>query len=257
MARPIDDVLAVLRLKEAGKTDAEVSRLSGVPTNTIRAWRRIGPSSQAKAVLAGIELCADCGLPKHRFEELAPELYAYVLGLYLGDGCLAAVRRSWNLRLTLDRAYPGIIDEASQAIEALRGHATAATPSRRDGSVVVSSNWKAWRCLFPQHGPGRKHERPIVLTEWQNEIAAKAPGRLLRGLIQTDGWRGTNQVRSKGKAYEYPRYQFSNRSDDIRRIFTDACDALGIEWSPWTQYHVSVAKRAAVARLDEFVGPKT
>jgi hypothetical protein len=63
-------------------------------------------------------------------------------------------------------------------------------------------------------------------------------------------------VVSKGKAYEYPRYQFSNRSADIRKIFTDTCDALGIEWRAWTKYHISVAKREAVARLDEFVGPK-
>ena len=31
------------------------------------------------------------------------------------------------------------------------------------GVVVVQSNWKHWPCLFHQHGPGRKHERPIVL----------------------------------------------------------------------------------------------
>ena len=31
------------------------------------------------------------------------------------------------------------------------------------GTVVVQGHWKHWPCLFPQHGPGRKHERPIVL----------------------------------------------------------------------------------------------
>ena len=25
-------------------------------------------------------------------------------------------------------------------------------------------------CLFPQHGPGKKHERAIVLESWQQEI---------------------------------------------------------------------------------------
>ena len=245
-----------MALQRAGTHDSDISRLTGVPVGTIRTWRRIGPSQRAAAVLAGIDLCDDCGQPAHRFDELDPELYAYVLGLYLGDGCLTAVRGSWNLRLTLDKAYPGIIDEACAAIAALRGRAPCATPSRRDGSVVVASSWKVWRCLFPQHGPGRKHERTIELAEWQQRIAARAPGRLLRGLIQTDGWRGTNRVISKGAMYEYGRYQFSNRSDDIRRIFTDACDALEIEWRPWTRYHISVAKRAAVAKLDAYVGPK-
>jgi hypothetical protein len=122
--------------------------------------------------------------------------------------------------------------------------------------VLIDSCWRSWPCLLPQHGPGRKHQRPIKLLFWQRELIAEAPGALLRGLIQTDGWRGVNRVVSKGKRYEYPRYQFSNRSDDIRMIFTDACDALGIEWRQWTRFHISVAKKESVALLDTFVGPK-
>ncbi len=83
------------------------------------------------------------------------------------------------------------------------------------------------------------------------------PHAFLRGLIHTDGWRGTNRVHVKGKDYAYPRYQFSNRSDDIRKLFTDTCDQLGIEWRQWTRYHVSVARRESVALLDTFVGPKS
>lgn len=48
---------------------------------------------------------------------------------------------------------------------------------------------RAWSCLFPQHGPGRKHARPIVLADWQQEIVCEHPGRFLRGLIHSDGWR--------------------------------------------------------------------
>jgi hypothetical protein len=66
-----------------------------------------------------------------------------------------------------------------------------------------------------------------------------------------------NRVHVKGKDYAYPRYQFSNRSDDIRRPFTNTCDKLGVEWRPWTRFHVSVAKRSSVALLDSFIGPKT
>jgi hypothetical protein len=93
-------------------------------------------------------------------------------------------------------------------------------------------------------------------VDWQQAIVEEAPQQFLRGLIQTDGWRGTNKVRAKGKDYSYPRYQFSNRSDDIRRLFTDACDLLGVEWRQWTRYHVSIARRASVALLDTFIGPK-
>lgn len=60
----------------------------------------------------------------------------------------------------------------------------------------------------------------------------------------------------KGKRYAYPRYEFSNLSEDIKRIFCDACDALGVEWKRMNAKSISVARRASVARLDEWVGPK-
>lgn len=122
--------------------------------------------------------------------------------------------------------------------------------------MVLTSYWRAWLCLFPQHAPGRKHARRILLEPWQETLIERATPAFLRGLIHTDGWRGQNKVHVKGRGYSYPRYQFSNRSDDIRRLFTDACDRMGVDWRPWGRYHVSVARRDAVARLDTWIGPK-
>jgi hypothetical protein len=63
-------------------------------------------------------------------------------------------------------------------------------------------------------------------------------------------------VRHSRKRYEYVRYNFSNRSADIRGIFCDTCDLLGVEWRVMNASNISVARRASVARLDEFIGPK-
>ena len=113
-----------------------------------------------------------------------------------------------------------------------------------------------WPSLLPQHGPGLKHARPIALTEWQLEITREHPEPLIRGLIHSDGCRFVNRVRHVEKVYAYPRYMFSNRSRDIHAIFTTHLDQLGIAWR-WSNDHtISVARREAVARLDEFVGPK-
>jgi hypothetical protein len=185
--------------------------------------------------------------------------YAYLLGVYLGDGCLGRNRTSWALRIALDSSYPGIIEECCDAVEVIRGgrRPIPRPDSRGEACVRVWSTWRAWICLFPQHGPGHKHRRKIELTAWQQQLVDEAPQAFLRGLIHTDGWRGLNRVRVKGKDYAYPRYQFSSRSDDIRKLFTDTCDKLGIEWRPWTRYHVSVARRESVALLDTFVGPKS
>jgi hypothetical protein len=116
----------------------------------------------------------------------------------------------------------------------------------------VAAYSKHWPCLFPQHGPGRKHERKIELTVWQQELVDGDPRPLVRGLLHSDGCRVLNWV--NGTAY--PRYHFSNVSADIRGIFGRACDRLGIEWRPHNRWSLSVARRGSVALLDEFVGPK-
>jgi hypothetical protein len=33
--------------------------------------------------------------------------------------------------------------------------------------VRIETGWTRWPEVFPQHGRGRKHERPIVLEPWQ------------------------------------------------------------------------------------------
>jgi hypothetical protein len=199
--------------------------------------------------------CERCGGGPHDFLGATPWHYAYLLGSYLGDGYISRQTRSWSLRISLDHRYPGIVAEVANSIEQVRGRAPW-IGTRDETCDVIVSYWREWPCWFPQHGPGKKHTRPIQLADWQRRIVEAEPRRFLRGLIHTDGWRGLNRVIVKGHAYAYPRYQFSNRSPDIRRLFTDACDLLGIAWRPWGQYDISVARKDAVARLGQFVGPK-
>ena len=113
-----------------------------------------------------------------------------------------------------------------------------------------------WPHLFPQHGPGVKHNRRIALEPWQQRIVDRYPGRLLRGLIHSDGCRVTNRIRHPKKTYAYPRYFFSNKSLDIQRIFCEACDQLEVAWRQDGPWNISVARREAVAILDRHVGPK-
>lgn len=72
--------------------------------------------------------------------------------------------------------------------------------------------------------------------------------------------RGLNRVRrplADGEHwYEYPRYLFVNKSTDILGLCGETLDRLGVAWRFSKPTTISVAKRDAVARLDEFVGPK-
>jgi hypothetical protein len=195
--------------------------------------------------------CVRCDGDPHVFEEL-PAAYVYLLGLYLGDGWISTHRRSvFKLRITLDAKYPGIIDEAAAAMREVIPRSRVSRLPRRYGDVEVYSYSKAWPCLLPQHGPGKKHERSIALEPWQHELVSRSPELLLRGLIHSDGCRFINT----GRKWRHPRYSFSNVSADIRRIFCDACDLLGLHWTsaPRTVY---VSRVRDVARLDQFIGPK-
>lgn len=184
--------------------------------------------------------------------------YLHLLGLYLGDGWLARQQQSWSLSIACAGDYPGLQAEARRPVEAVSSRPTGLV--RRRGCSDVKAYWLHWPCVLPQHGTGRKHHRPIHLHEWQWDLAVAQPGPLLRGLFHSDGWRGMNVavrtvdgVRSERR---YSRYQFSNRSDDIRHICAAALDLLDIPWrrsGPWT---IAVSRREAVAALDQHVGPK-
>lgn len=181
--------------------------------------------------------------------------YSYLLGSYLGDGCIsAAPRRVFKLRIACDMAYPWIIEEVVAAMADVMPTSTVGTQSAIGGGngAEVYSYSKAWPCLFPQHGPGPKHKRPIVLEAWQQEIVDEQPERFVRGLIHSDGCRVLNRVNGK----DYPRYHFTQVSDDIRRLFCRSLRQLGVEYTWNDARNVSIARRASVGRLDEFVGPK-
>ncbi len=188
----------------------------------------------------------------HCFADLSP-VYVYLLGLYLGDGCIASHPRGvYRLRIVLDLKYPGIIKAAADAMRAMHD-GKALVQRRPEKCVEVSSYWKHWPCLFPQHAPGRKHERRIVLTDWQ-QIVVRSSDQLLRGLIHSDGHRFINTGRNN---WSCPRYGFTQVSTDIQGIFCNACDLLNLHWTKSGNQTIYVSRKADVERMDTFIGPKS
>jgi hypothetical protein len=115
--------------------------------------------------------------------------------------------------------------------------------------------------LLPQHGTGRKHEREIKLEAWQQRIIEAYPLEFFRGLYHSDGSRFSNIVNGK----DYPRYQFTNNSKDISRLFCETCDRLGIHWTikhrrsqPCDKAtDIFISRGKDVEYLDRVVGPKS
>jgi hypothetical protein len=94
--------------------------------------------------------------------------------------------------------------------------------------------------------------RPIRLEPWHEVLVKEATEEFVRGLIDSDGCR----VVANDRGVRSVRYHFSNRSDDIRGLFCSTLDEPGIPWTRPRWFEVAVYRKAAVARLDEFVGPK-
>jgi hypothetical protein len=103
--------------------------------------------------------------------------YCYLLGQYLGDGHLVTKARVPVLRIYACDDYPAIIVETGAAIRAVRGTPPGRLIAPAKHLVTVQSYWMHWPCLFPQHGPGPKHKRPIELAPWQRDPSARNHGR--------------------------------------------------------------------------------
>ncbi|MFJ8578755.1 helix-turn-helix domain-containing protein [Micromonospora sp. NPDC093277] len=238
------------RLYLTGATVAEAARAVGVSYPTVRHWCRVQPEPKQHGTAMRCFRCrSEAGNPTN------PAQYAYLLGLYLGDGHLVTTARIPVLRISCADAWPGLMDACEEAMKNVLAASVQRVKSQ--GCVSVQSYGKHWPCLLPQHGPGKKHERPIVLADWQRPIVQAHPGDFLRGLFHSDGCRFSNRVTVRGKQYVYPRYMFTNESVDIMGLCQWALDLLGIAWRMNRRNCLSVARRDAVATLDRHVGPKS
>jgi hypothetical protein len=244
-----------LVLIQEGRSLRSISMSTGISRSTLRDWRNHPEKRKRHAA------CSRCA-EQPWLPEPARE-YAYLLGLYLGDGYINPVgdRRKgvWILRITCADAWPGLQEECKSALQAVHPGKKVST-LQREGCTDLLAWSRHWPCLFPQHGPGKKHERKIELAPWQQIIADTQPAALARGLFHSDGCRFVNRVRRPladgDRWYEYPRYMFTNESTDILQLCGEALDLLGVSWRFSRRNAISVARREAVARLDEFVGPK-
>ncbi|MGW2636133.1 helix-turn-helix domain-containing protein [Streptomyces sp. NPDC001348] len=249
-----------LSLLRDGTKNADVARRLGVPLGTIGYWKHLDRAKGGEYPGRHDPECPRCD-----GRELDEPAYSYLLGLYLGDGHIShySQHRVPNLMITCTESWPGLMDDCEAAMRTVFP-ANSVCRVRRTGCRNVKVYSKHLHCLFPQHGPGKKHERCIALDPWQQRIVDAHPWQFIRGLIHSDGCRITNWtekvVAGERKRYEYPRYFFSNKSDDIRKLFTDTLDRVRVEWTTLARgsdpFNISVARKASVALMDAHVGPK-
>jgi hypothetical protein len=260
--RSNDEVRQVFELWDQGLSKRAISMSTGVSRTQIRVWIEQGLDATLSSPMRSLPSWKTCAGECRSWNEADELAYAYLLGMYLGDGCISEQPPGkFKLRLSMCDDYPGIRAEAEAAIRAMRP-GKPITAIQRIGCTELCSYWNHWVCLFPQHGPGLKYKRLIELAPWQLAIAMGDGAQpFLRGLIHSDGCRAINRVTrptlAGPKVYSYPRYFFSNASRDILGLFAEACSKLEIRYAYNGPRSISVAQRDSVAKLDSFIGPKS
>jgi hypothetical protein len=163
-----------LALIDSGYSLHSSSMSTGINRSTLQDWR--DHPEKAQRARASCPRCTDVV----RLPEPCAD-YAYLLGLYLGDGCISVAgdraKGVWKLRLMCADAWPGLVEECAQAMRAIRPENKVMMIQCQGCTEVVSCS-KHWPCLFPQHGTGRRHLRKIELADRQADHCGTPPGRV-------------------------------------------------------------------------------
>jgi hypothetical protein len=195
----------------SGLTDGEVAARLGMPRSTVSEWRTQG----------------------------WPE----------GSLC---PRWTHSLRLALDARYPTIAADAQMLMQHVFPAGRVRCLTADGGSTLMLCVYSSHLpCVFPQHGPGKKHHRTIALEPWQQDLVDRAPWPLLRGLIRSDGCVFINRT----GAYRYETYEFRNQSRDLLVLFSQTRNRVGVDHRR-TRERIRLNRRDAVAAMLAHVGQK-
>lgn len=195
-----------------------IAKQIGVHHTTISYWIKndFESGQRTKAV---DELC----LKKQILEN--PISYLYILGLYLTDGHISKMSRTYRLRISTGSKYKDVIVRACKALDyLLTNNIVNPMHHKRDQVVNITVYSNALPILFPQHANGKKHDRDVSLHDWQIELVDKYPAAILLGLHDGDGSEYL-QTNMNGVIY----YNFTNKSKNIIDLYKYCCQKLGIE----------------------------
>lgn len=177
--------------------------------------------------------------------------YAYLLGMYFGDGYICKSRRTYKLRIFIHSSHEILRHKILQTISVIFPDNKVNWFEQKNAKCVeiylYNNNLPL---IFPQHGKGLKHTRLIQYTDWQQNIVKKYPESFISGLLDSDG---SSYIQTNTKLRYY---SFRNTSKDIKQMFIDSCIQLGINCKPDNNTTVYIRKKEDVKKLESFYSYK-
>jgi len=228
----------VTELKQEGKNNSEISRITKIPRGTVKDWINNPPKHFVDKL--NKESIKDALI----YNKDMHSTYSYLLGLYLGDGYINKCERTFRMRIALDKKYGALNEYAKSRMQELFKENKIGIVNYKNHINISVYNSQITE-LFPQHGKGVKHSRDVSLKKWQKELVV--PKELLRGLFHSDGC----YYFSRG----YDFYKFDNKSNDLLELFKKCCDELDIEYT-YGEDIVRIYKRNSVNKLKNIIGDK-
>jgi hypothetical protein len=153
-----------------------------------------------------------------------PQILAHATGASAKLSVRAPIMRHGSLQVAGEvgsalRMSDGVSDRANAGV-----HGVAIKTIRRWRRMyqrhgLPRGTWKHWPCLCPQHGVGRKHLRKIELGSLATGDRCRVPPNAPAGLLPV---RELGSRPGTDSRYCSVRYWFSNESEGIRKILTDA-----------------------------------
>ncbi len=263
MAHTNDKYIEVMKLRSSGMKISEIVKVTGLTRSCINNWINRGSprNEQILSILDNtkmnpIEVLVEMNSTINEIQLYSA--YSFVLGMYLGDGCIHEVNHSTQLTFSLDKKYEALNEYVMKVSNQVFGK----NPSIYDRSVnrgqkIISNcinvkySYKHLKLIFPQHGRGKKHLRTIELTEWQKSIIN--PVALCQGLFFSDGCYYLDSANNKWM------YSFTNKSTGIIEILRDSLERLNIRCNIRDRGNsivLTVKHKDDVRKLHDMIGDK-
>ncbi|MCK9428553.1 MAG: LAGLIDADG family homing endonuclease [Candidatus Omnitrophica bacterium] len=248
------------KMKLNGSSISEISRKICASRSAIKEWVTQSKRYTPKNIFYNITTFESFTNNMAKFEEYRKSYY-YLLGQYLGDGCISLMKnkRTYELRIMCADSHPMIIEEVKKSLNIVFPY-NKIQDVKRPGCRSIGIYCSALPQIFPHTGKGKKHNRIIKLIDWQLNYLESNKIYLLKGLFHSDG------SYYYSKATNNYHYNFTNCSLDIHNIFQNCLESLNIRYTfnkrkckkilPNDIYLTIIYRKSEVDKLFELIGPK-